>query len=307
MIFLLLGSLIALHEMAAKRGNTARSGIAEAGAFQKVSDKFANVMNNAASITTNPAEKKVDERIVPFSYFVDGNTLTIGSEIPARQDNIDFYLENMNAFRLFLEDTNHQREYDSMKVDANTLTPKSWGGSDANVSFITEPHCLRFYIMDENVLEFRFTCADYNYLSIRRQDINISFVSGNDFNALACSFNGAGSCPDNAFDPANPLPYLSVNLLDTNCSGCVLSQKIIRGHFNPSQTSTLNVSCAGALCSNPPVDLNFTGITRARFAGSQRIGFSIGINLASGIIGLNFNDLNMMVENTEFGAKRWNN
>ena len=305
MIFILLGTLLALHQISFQQENILKEGISEANAFKKVSDKYANIKNNFTVLTTSAAEKEIDQRILPFNYTIDSNSFDLNTTLPLRQAKIDSYMEILKAFELFLEDTNYSNEFDSMHVDINTLTPASWGGNDTNISFIIRPQCLKYSFYDETVLEFDFVCNDYNYSTILRQDVNITLQPAHDFNALACNFNGAATCFNNDFDPGDTNPYVSVNIFDSSCFNCQLNQTSIRGHFNPDLDSNITLSCTGAGCTTPNLTMDFSNKTRVEFTGTV-IELLISIDLNSGIESLSFNDANILVENRYFGSRRWN-
>lgn len=305
MIFILLGTLLALHQISFQQENILKEGISETNAFKKVSDKYANIKNNFMVLTTSAAEREVDQRILPFNYVIDSNSFDLNTSFPLRQTKIDSYLEILKAFELFLEDTNYSNEFDSMHIDINTLNPVSWGGNDTNISFIIQPQCLKYTIYDENLLEFDFVCDNYNYSTILRQDVNITLNSSHDFNSLACNFNGSATCFNNVFDPGDTNPYVNVTIFDSTCFNCQLSQTVIRGHFDPGQTSNVTISCSGAGCITPDLNLNFSNKTTINFTGSV-LEILVALDLNSGIDSLSFNDANISVENRYFGSKRWN-
>ncbi len=304
MVMLLLLSVLALNSAVQKRGVSTDSAANESSAFRKVSDKYSNLLNNLARLTMNKAEKAVDQRILPFTYDIDTNTITVRADLPTLQSKVDSYLAVLNSYRVFVEDSNYLGEFDSLKSDVNLPTPPTWGGTDRNASFIVKPHCMKYTIGESNSMVFEFTCAGYTYSTMRRQDLNITLSSAHDFNSLSCSFNGSSSCFNNDFNAQNPLPYVSINLLDANCVKCVLGQKLVRGHFDTSFTSRVTVSCVGASCTTPSLDMNFMGRTTYRFSG-QKVGLAVSVDLNSQIEDFLFNDINVLVENPSFGARRW--
>src|SRR3989344_2244874 len=304
MIFLLIMSILSLHSASQKNSVSLQEALTESAAFRKVSDKHSNVFNNFSRLSTNFTEKTIDERILPFSYEIDGNSLTIIADIPLAYGKIETYLSALNAYRVFLQDQNYQNEYDSLQVDINTLTPISWGGSDSNLSFTALPHCMKYYINDNNKQRFDFPCQGYTYASIVRQDINAALSAAHDFNSISCNFNGASLCFNQDFNSLDARPYLRIELLDANCTRCTLSQKIIRGHFDPSVQSSVYVSCVG-LCSSPSLDMDFTNRPQYSFLGSP-IKLRIKTDLNSAIEDFFFTDANILVQNPYFNASRWN-
>ena len=136
MVFLLLGSLMALRSASEHNQGALGAGLSESYAFRRVSDKYANVSKNLTDLTGNEAEKSVDQRILPFTYGLDGNAISVSFEVPVNSERVQNYIETLSAFRVFMEDTNYGKEYDSMRTDINTLNPVDWGGEDRIVSFV---------------------------------------------------------------------------------------------------------------------------------------------------------------------------
>ena len=304
MVFLLLASLLSLHTASLSHDNIYRSITNENNAFRKVADKFSNVKNNVIVLTTSEKEQEVDKRILPFSYSNDSNSIAIETGLPVRASEVDSYLSVLNAFRVFMEDTNYGNAFDSMHTDINTLLPQTWGGMDRNVSFLVEPQCTRFSILDENTLLLDSGCADFNYLSHRKQQIVLSLKNTHDFNSVACNFNGLGTCFNDDFNAQNSLPYLNVTLDAEECPSCFLAQPNIRGHFDPAMAGYIDVVCVGGGCTSEPIGMDFSGATRIDFGG-QRIDLNMLVEFDSDITGLGFNDANIGVDNRDFGIKRW--
>ena len=225
--------------------------------------------------------------------------------MPARENKVQAYLDTLKAFSVFAEDANYARgHFDSISVDLNTPIPISWGGLDRNISFLIMPQCIRYSFIDYNYLEFSQGCGDYNYSSMRTHDLNITLSPVNDFNSMTCSFNGSGICPDNDYNSLSELPYFSVHIDSSQCSGCAIAQAAVRGHFNPGQESAISIICEGAICTSPPIDLNFSGKTGMRYSGNE-ISIAYAFSPATEIESMFFEDANISVEHKGFGSREW--
>lgn len=305
MVFILLGSLLTLHQLTLKHDGVLNESIANTNVFNRVSDKYANVKNNFTVLTTSDAEREVDQRIVPFDYDINSTKLGITTELPIRQIKIDEYLEILNSFRIFLEDESYSNEFDSMYVDINTLTPASWSGTDKNISFVIHPQCLKYSILDQNTMQLEFVCDDYNYMSIIKQEVNITLKSIHDFNSMSCNFNGSTTCFNDDFNSLETNPYLSVNIDTQNCFNCQLGQTSVRGHYNPGIKSEITLACVGSGCLTPDFDMNFMEMTRLSYTG-QAVDLALTIDFNSIITSFDFNDANISVEDRFFGTRKWN-
>ncbi|MFH1391219.1 MAG: hypothetical protein ABIH20_02815 [Candidatus Diapherotrites archaeon] len=303
MILFLVGSLLSMYQISLKQNSGLQEASSTVNAFRKVSDKFSNIKNNFTTLTKNKQERLIDQRILPFNYLVDDNSFSIQTDLPLRAERIEAYLENLNAFRVFLEDTNYSKEFDSLNVDIDTLIPNSWGGSDRDISFEIQPQCLKYSILDSNKMMFEFVCADYNYMVIKKHDLNISLKSIHDFNSMVCNFNGSSTCFQDDYNAQQNTPYLNLNFNDSECPSCILTQTSVSGHFDPSQTSTINLSCSGAGCVSPQISIDFTDLTSIEFTG-QAVELSYLLELDSNITSFDFADANILVENSIFNVKR---
>ncbi|MCR4369480.1 MAG: hypothetical protein NUV67_06265, partial [archaeon] len=104
MVVLLLGATISLFLSSTDHSSEFSDAQSEMNAFRRVSDKYSNIQNNLSNLTLNEAEKQIDSRIIPFTYSSDANTFRIESSLPASKARIDYYLEALNSFGVFLED-----------------------------------------------------------------------------------------------------------------------------------------------------------------------------------------------------------
>ncbi len=303
-LFLLL-SLLSLHQAGLRAGYSSQGTENMLNSYNKVADKFSNARRSLMVLTSNTAEQSVAARVLPFSYSLDSNRLTVTSILPVRQGSVDAYLESLNYLRVFEEDTNYANQYDSLRVDINTLTPKSWGGTDTNVSFALKPQCMRYSILDNNSVRLDFTCSGFDFNAVKKIDVNITFAGSHDFNALSCLFGGSLSCPNNAYSPESTQPYLNLTLIDSNCPKCSLSQKSVGVHFNPDAANYVQVHCSDALCISPPIDLNFGRAASFKYAGPV-VGIAIGVDLNSEISSFELSDTNILVSDDYFGVSIWN-
>jgi len=304
MAFILLTTLLSLNEIRTSHDRALSEGETQKNAFKNVSSKFSNIESNIITLASNDAEREIDQRILPFEYAIDQNRFETSFTLPIKKERTDAYLEVLNAMKVFIEDANYSNQFDSQNVDLNILTPSLWGGSDTNISFIIEPQCIKYSILDGNIISFEFVCSGFDYNAVTRQDINIILGQAHDFNSIACSFNGNNNCFSDPFDPLDTRPYLNVNIDSIECINCALGQTAISGHFDPNQTSNITMSCIGIGCVNPDLSMDFSNMTVFEYHGLE-FDFEYAIDLNSQIEGFRFNDANILVENRDFGAKRW--
>lgn len=304
MVFLIISSLLSLNYFYAGQEFSISLSQSESNAFIKTENKYQNLKNNLIRLTTNEKEREVDQRILPFNYGINNTKFTLNTEMPARQNSIESYLETIKAFSVFLEDQNHSKEFDSINADINSPVPQQWGGTAKDLSFRIEPQCIQLSINDLNTIKYDFLCEDFNSTNITRHDLNITLTQVHDFNSLSCEFNGESNCITGDFNALIPLPYFELNLDQNNCSKCSLDQNTIRGHFNPEQTSTVSISCVGAGCETPELRISIAEPISIQYNG-QRLDLNYTIDLNKTIGDFYYSDVNILVENPLFGIKRW--
>ncbi|MBI4210077.1 MAG: hypothetical protein HY544_01040 [Candidatus Diapherotrites archaeon] len=301
MMAFMVVALLSLHGASLDNALSAQDSESAFNAFERAAGKFANIRDGIVVLPANSAGREIIGRVLPFSYGVDKNVVSIAFDLPVDVDSVDAYLEAVNYFRLFVIDANYSNGYDSMPVDINTLVPVSWGGGDRNVAFVVKPQCMEYSVRDDNSISLVAGCAGFDFNSVRRIDINITFGAAHDFNYMSCRFNGVLSCPNEPYDSGNANPYLSLGIIDANCAKCVLPQAVVSAHFNPGAGNYVLFRCVGGACTSPAIDMNFAQEAGFRYGG-QAVGISAAIDFGSEVGSFEFKDANVSVRNGVFGA-----
>lgn len=250
-VFLIFG-VIALNEVL---GNSVRgfNPSNESIALGEVSTTYLN----AYSILMDYDKKYYDylrnNNGLPFSFALepDKNTFVLAQEYSLGSAQIIDYFNYINLAEIFLEDKNISGLSNDLIIDINSPKNPSWGGTDS-INFILQPFCYKYTILNEQHSVFSKSSnniCDKNFEDsmIKRIDLNLVVLSSlADFNSFLC--NGE-PCTENTFDPFNPNPFFSIQVLDSNCSKCDLASKKASGHFSPSQDLNFSLFCVGPNCS----------------------------------------------------------
>lgn len=250
MAFLLILSIIALNNSieAAKSNQQKFSEIAK---LVSVNNKFDNINRGIVDLKKSGTAKQYNERILPFSYNIDLNSISFSRNLPFGNAETDGFFDFINLYSVLLEDSSYANVFDGLAVDVNTIQNSSWGGSAKSMHFLIEPFCYQFTIIELNKAVFEESkssqCSEaFDLNRIKRFDANVSIKNfSEDLNMISC--NG-GACPDNPFNPASALPYYRISIDDSNCGKCSFSQKIIADHFSPDADSNVLIYCQGAGC-----------------------------------------------------------
>ncbi len=190
---------------------------------------------------------------LPFSFVLapDGNNFTLAQEYSLGSAQITEYFDYINLAEVFLEDNNISGLSKDLVIDINSPKNPSWGGTDS-INFILQPFCYKYTILTEQHSVFSKSFGgicekNFEDSMIKKIDLNLVVLSSlADFNSFLCD---GGPCIENAFDPFDPNPFFSIQVLDSNCPKCDLASKKASGHFAPSQDLNFVLSCIGTDCS----------------------------------------------------------
>jgi hypothetical protein len=268
--------------------------------------KYKNI--NSEAVTLIDGKNQFMERVLPFDYNLDNNTLTLSYELPLKQAKFDRYYDLINSFEVFLEDKNYSRAYDGFETDVNTVQNTAWLGTDNQLRFLLPPLCAALHLNGLNQVKIAQTTSDQCYVPydmnlFERFDVNVTLRANEDFNRMQCLFNGVASCPQDAFNPGDPDPFLQVNLLDAGCPNCQLTQTVVSGHFNPAQDHNITVYCdSNASCQSNPLTLTFGQHLTLDHSNTEKLDIILAISLSQPVNALEFMDFNLMVSRPEYNA-----
>jgi hypothetical protein len=242
-------------------------------ALDQIKNKYSNIYS-AKDFYREGTTKTYYERIIPFTYSIDGNKISFTQQLPLKQALFKNFFDFVNAYKIFNESSN-PIILSGIDIEIETTKNIEWGGSDSNIVFLVKPQCKKYSITDYNSMHFYGSneCADsFNINLIERIDINISVLgSSEDYNFLSCDFGGDLTCYQEAYNEADLLPFIEINLLDENCSNCDLNSdtRKISKHFNSSADNTIIFSCLGAECSSQQIRIFFNeNNTEIRHSGT---------------------------------------
>ncbi|MFH1225254.1 MAG: hypothetical protein V1676_05620 [Candidatus Diapherotrites archaeon] len=296
------------------------SDVTKTSALEGTSNKFGNIMNDVVNFDKNNLARNIQKRIMPFDYEYDGNAIRVGQELPMKVGMLDLSFDILNAYDIFISDTNSQTTYDLMHVDVNAAKNKYWGGDRNSIQFMIKPQCLKFVVVDENVTGFFGGIADegcasgFSVQSLRRYDLNILIKQANQaYNNIVCNFAGSPpeECPTEIFSSGDNDPYFEMFVDDSLCTNCQLGgqTKHIYGHYDPASNNTVGVSCAGGpeICG---VTINPILVTVNSGMKAENKGGALDVNmraeLGGNIMRFYFMDFNFAVSRPDFNTMMTN-
>src|SRR3989344_5623361 len=124
-LFSLIVMLMLLGVISLKSVNTGSKKIAagnsvELLAFNSLEQKFDDILMNAIRFSGFGGTETVKQRILPFGFTLDENTFTASMELPLDKRDIDVFFDALNAFEVWLEDSNSVVYYSGILADVNT-------------------------------------------------------------------------------------------------------------------------------------------------------------------------------------------
>ncbi|MFH1255852.1 MAG: hypothetical protein V1494_01035 [Candidatus Diapherotrites archaeon] len=276
---------------------------AQMNSVKLVNEKFMEIGSSATALERDGKAKEIQERALPFDYEVDGNALVLSHMLPLSEARVISFFDAVNVYLLFVSDKNYANAFSGLSVDVNSIRNSFWGGADSNASFIVQPFCLEVKIFDLNFEFGKKNCAAKTFSAaadVKRADLNIFIGAGEDYNSVSCISNGAAVCPTDSFNPPSSLPYFSLNIDDTNCSGCLPDgSESISWHFDPALENSITVSCIGGTCSSKPIELVFGELLREMHSG-QAVEVHSRIEFRKKLEAFEFNDFNYSVSIRDF-------
>ncbi len=277
-------------------------------ALQQVKNKYSNI-NSVKDFYREGTIKTYFERIVPITYSVDENTISITQQLPIKKALVRNFFDFVNAFEIFTETTD-SLVYDGIDVEIETVQNSLWGGTDENIVLMIKPQCKKYSITDYNSMHFYGSneCDNaFDISLIERIDINITVSSDDDFNRLSCNFGGDLVCYQETYVPANPNPFIEINLIDSACPNCDLNSdtRTIKKHFTPTSANTVIFSCSGT-CTSLPIEILFNeNNTEIRHSGTT-ISVKTEFLFTDKITEFELNDLNISLTDSKFSITKTN-
>lgn len=309
MAFLLIGIILAYTALNTQSGFQSSQNIAGISGLEGVKDLFENIKNTGLAFDTNGSPDLVRQRVLPFNYYFRENRVGLQQTLPIPNGKMELYVDVLNALRVLAEDTNTLHAFDGSITDVNVPANALWGGSANQLVFDVLPQCLQYFVLDSNAAGFSFLSAkhctaDYNTVSLKRVDINVSVSNpAGDFNAIACSMDGNSTCPKNDFNALNTLPYFDANMVLDACQKCALDQSMrtVKGHFDPAKTNTITLSCAGASCVSLPLTISLASGPGFTHNGVP-VDLSFNLVFDQQVNGFYFHDANVLVKKPGLGV-----
>jgi len=270
---------------------------------------YRDIERSLVQLDLNGGRKKIVEQGLPFSYIlINPHRIILSQELPLNQQVFSGYFDSVQGYRVFYLGLHDDLNRTEILIDMNAATDLNWGSILDSPSFLLEPVCARYQLslaqstVDGGGSQACSSMFDPN--SIRRTDINILVKDPSaDFNFLRC--NGS-SCPTDSFNPANPLPFFSVNFLVDSCQKCTLSQTLVSGHYATTADFNVFLTCSGPNCHSKGVTLAFGPRFRAWSDANRSVDMNIGLDFNRSIQSFRSMDFNFSVKATKYQILRTN-
>jgi len=283
-LFLIFG-IVALNESLNDLSRNYSPSTSSISAYS-AADSFMNASNLLYDLDQAGYSKDAKERSLPFLYTLnkDSNFISITQDISLGSAQINDLYSYLNLAEVFLNDTNYSNSFTGTTFSVSSPKNLEWGGDQKAIHFLVNPLCYEYVIFDEFNFGFNKSTSskcssEFNPESIKRFDINITVLSSlSDFNSFICNNQ---PCPVLAFNPSDLRPFYNINLIDSNCPNCALSQKLASSHFVSLDNLNFTLSCNGASCTSEELviklndlDLNFNYSSDAKLSILTKVTFN---------------------------------
>lgn len=273
MALVLAVSLFAVFDSLSAQRSIARENDAFSFSFGSADSRFSNIYSDFAVLDKEPAARLVEQRNLPFSYSLDYNSVSVTQRLPLSEGVWNSYFDLLNAYSIFLQDTNYSIFYDGTEVSASAPRNAVWGGSASDINFALSPQCLRYSVSSSLSKAGFFPSGSCSFspssVSAYGASVVLRQASLEDYNSITYGIQGFSN-------PSNP--SFEFHFYDTNCSKCVLSSnKDIQGYFDPEALNWVSVRCVGSSCSSQDINVYFgRGIYAVHSGSKVDVNFSVG-------------------------------
>ncbi len=241
MVFLLVTSVIALHDTTKKNDYRQERKYIDDAVFNKVNNAFNNLYEEVVSLNKEGNARIIQERSLPFSYDFNKNSISLSQQVPVKLSVIDTYIDSLNIYSIF---TNSEIISD-LNITTKTIQNTKWNGSEEypGLNYAILPQCLLYDINADSIMILReletgqFGClSDFNYLDLNIVDINISINSNP---CIGGSYIGTlEKTEDPVQEETDPYYRISINEINSQCPGigCKITESgkdELYGYFDP--------------------------------------------------------------------------
>lgn len=283
--------------------------------FLRSAEKFSNIERNIIILDKTEPITNLSERVLPFIYIVDDNTLSIIQELPLKESDFDSFYDTINIYEIFEEDKNYPRAYTGIDVSIDTLKNPLWGGTSNELVFLIDPFCFEFRESGLDVMSVGKSAHEkcsgvFDPNVIRRIDVNVTIVQfAEDYNVISCN---SGSCDGSVwhqeFDEGNSEPYFELEIIDNDCGNCNLdnNEKKISRHYNSASIYVIELKCVpgvpGGICISDSVIVTLSDGLAIEHTSDERIVSEIKTEFKSDIDKFYFPDFDVNVTETDFNV-----
>ncbi len=311
--FLFISVVVGLLIFNTNLSNRTSTSTVEISVLNAINSKYDDITDDIITLDHPIGIPSIHQRLLPFTHTVDRNTISFLQTLPISSGKLSLYFDLINAYAIFVRDTNTARTYDGVNVSIDVPKPQTWGGTTQTAGFNILPQCVQYRVIDTNTIDFSSTntIGCENDFSMQNQlsriDINIYLpATTDDYHGAACVFNGLSTCPHDDFNAGNG-PYVSILFFDANCTNCTLStsDKNISGHFDTTQPNSITYSCSNAVCNSQPLTFSFSNGLQINHTETI-VNLSMAIQFNESIRTFYYQDANYTVGKTGFDTIKSN-
>ncbi|MBI5553697.1 MAG: hypothetical protein HY917_03045 [Candidatus Diapherotrites archaeon] len=313
MVFLLLMMVLTFTLVSQETLYAGEKDVSQLTALSRTSNAYDTINESIVDLGKESVARSAFERILPFDYTLDFNRLLLMQKLPLHPNVLANYFDLINAYSIFVSDTNAQTTFTNVDLDINTVQNPAWGGTASRIHFILIPQCMQYVTADLNEMILEPVSdpacgADFNVQDIRRFDLNVSIKNQNaDYNSVVCHLNGSDVCTQTAFDENSPYPFVSLTIDSALCPSCSLSgsARTVSAHIDTVLDHNITLKCTGAGCTSVPLTVYLSNGVRIIHEG-DRMDLNMMVTFRSPVKELFFNDINFSVRQPGFNLQQTN-
>ncbi|GEM_PF-3362781 len=229
-VFLLVAAIIVSSSATKQTFSKQTETTIDETAFSSVNARFQNIYNEVFALKTG-YPGRVQGRILPF-YYKSGNDgengwFEIEQNVPLEDTSTEITetFDALNLYSIFISEKSNNIDVTTV---SNAAKNSAWGGTDELIYSVL-PQCVKYDpqpdtetltppypIVFQDKTSAECTAASFDPNDIKRIDLDIVITDELRIKKLQGNGNLSEE-PENAFDPASLLPYLSIHVSVPNC------------------------------------------------------------------------------------------
>lgn len=218
-----------------------------------VKEKESNINRTVISLYKTGYAKDVIERSLPFSYNINNDEISFTKKFPSQSELFDETFDILNLSKVLFEDTSYSNIFDGINSSITVPNNYSWSRTDNTLTTRIDNFCYAYSINEDSFqLEKSSSSAcvsPFDASTVKKSIFDIVLNSTTStYDTITCSPSSLCSLND-TYNSSNSDPYFELNINQTNCPNCNISDTTISAQASYSTPFSITLSCSTVGCT----------------------------------------------------------